>query len=197
MTSPAPQAYDDAPLRAFHLRAAVASFGGSFSDGFGLGIIGLALALATPELALTPVWLGLLGGAALAGLFLGALFTGPLADRIGRRPVFAWNMGILGLLSAAQFLVDSASVLLLLRLGIGFLLGTDYVVGKTLLTEFTPRAERGRLLSSLAVAWAAGYASAYATGYALSDSGADAWRWMLLASALPLPAGDATASHAA
>jgi putative MFS transporter len=185
MTSPAPQAYDDAPLRAFHLRAAVASFGGSFSDGFGLGIIGLALALATPELALTPVWLGLLGGAALAGLFLGALFTGPLADRIGRRPVFAWNMGILGLLSAAQFLVDSASVLLLLRLGIGFLLGTDYVVGKTLLTEFTPRAERGRLLSSLAVAWAAGYASAYATGYALSDSGADAWRWMLLASALP------------
>ena len=33
-------AYDDAPLRPFHLRVAIASFGGVFSDGFGLGIIG-------------------------------------------------------------------------------------------------------------------------------------------------------------
>ena len=184
---PLPQArpYEDVDLRPFHVRAAVASFGGSFSDGFGLGIIGLALGLATPELGLTPYWLGLLGGAALAGLFLGALLTGPLADRIGRRPLFAWNMAILGLLSAAQFLADSATTLLLLRLAIGFLLGTDYVVGKTLLSEYTPRNHRGRLLSSLAVAWAAGYASAYATGYALNDGGSDAWRWMLLASALP------------
>ncbi len=185
VTSSSQLPYDDADLGPFHLRAAVASFGGSFSDGFGLGIIGLALGLATPELGLTPFWLGLLGGAALAGLFLGALLTGPLADRIGRRPIFAWNMGLLGLLSAAQFMADSATTLLLLRLAIGFLLGTDYVVGKTLLTEYTPRIHRGRLLSSLAVAWAAGYTSAYATGYALNGSGPDAWRWMLLASAAP------------
>lgn len=185
MPNAATCAYDDAPLRAFHLRAVVASFGGSFSDGFGLGIIGLALALATPELGLTPLWTGLLGAAALAGLFAGALLTGPLADRFGRRPFFAWNMGILGLLSAAQFLVPSAAVLLVLRLVIGLLLGTDYVVGKTLLTEYTPRSHRGRLLSSMAVAWAAGYASAYLCGYLLSSGGADAWRWMLLASALP------------
>jgi putative MFS transporter len=39
-------AYDDAPLRPFHLRVAAASFGGVFSDGFGLGIIGIALAAA-------------------------------------------------------------------------------------------------------------------------------------------------------
>ena len=29
--------YDDAPLRLFHLRVAVASCGGVFSDGYGLG----------------------------------------------------------------------------------------------------------------------------------------------------------------
>ena len=61
--------YDEAPLRPFHLRIAVASTGGVFSDGFGLGIIGIALSRAAPSLALSPVWMGLLGGASLFGLF--------------------------------------------------------------------------------------------------------------------------------
>jgi len=178
-------AYDDAPLRPFHLRVAVASFGGVFSDGFGLGIIGIALGLAAPQLALTPLWLGLIGGASLAGLFLGALFTGPNADRFGRRPIFAYNMLLLAVFAVAQFSVQSALQLLALRLVIGVLLGTDYVVSKALLTEFTPRAFRGRIMSTLSVAWAGGYTCAYFVGYALADVGPDAWRWMLLASAVP------------
>src|SRR5664279_2638023 len=84
--------YDDAPLRLFHLRVAVASSGGVFSDGYGLGIIGISLSHAPPQLGLNPVWLGLLGGASLLGLFAGALLTGPAADRFGRRPIFASNM---------------------------------------------------------------------------------------------------------
>lgn len=178
-------AYDDAPLRPFHVRVAVASFGGVFSDGFGLGIIGIALGLATPQLALTPLWLGLIGGASLAGLFFGALFTGPAADRFGRRPIFASNMLLLALLAGAQFFVQSAPQLLVLRLLIGLLLGTDYVVSKALLTEFTPRAFRGRIMSTLSVAWAGGYTCAYFVGYALTDGGPEAWRWMLAVSALP------------
>ena len=180
-----PVAYDDAPLRPFHLRVAAASTGGVFSDGFGLGIIGTALSLGAPQLALTPRWFGLLGGASLAGLFLGALATGPAADQFGRRPIYAYNMALLASLSILQFFVDSAGPLFALRLLIGFVLGTDYVVSKALLTEFTPRRFRGRILSLLSVAWAAGYTCAYGTGFALAHVGAEPWRWMLLASAAP------------
>jgi len=129
--------------------------------------------------------MGLLGGASLLGLFAGALLTGPAADRFGRRPIFAYNMAILAGLSLLQGLTDSRAMLLALRLAIGFLLGTDYVVSKALLTEFTPRRFRGRILGLLSVAWAGGYACAYFVGYALSDSGPQAWRWMLLTSAVP------------
>lgn len=180
-----PVAYDDVPLGLFHWRVAAASTGGVFSDGFGLGIIGIALSLGAAQLELTPVWLGLLGGASLAGLFLGALVTGPVADQYGRRPIYASNMALLGGLSVLQFFVASGAQLLVLRLLIGFVLGTDYVVSKALLTEFTPRAFRGRILSLLSVAWAGGYTCAYFVGSALTDVGADPWRWMLLTSALP------------
>jgi MFS transporter, putative metabolite transport protein len=177
--------YDEAPLRPFHLRIALASSGGVFSDGFGLGIIGISLSHAAALLRLSPVWMGLLGGASLFGLFAGALCTGPVADRFGRRPIFAYNMAILCLLSALQGFIGSALELLLLRLAIGFVLGTDYVVSKALLTEFVPRRLRGRALGFLSIAWAGGYACAYVVGFALGDAGPNSWRWMLLTGTLP------------
>jgi MFS transporter, putative metabolite transport protein len=177
--------YDEAPLRPFHLRIALASSGGVFSDGFGLGIIGISLSHAASQLSLSAVWMGLLGGASLFGLFAGALCTGPVADRFGRRPIFAYNMAILCLLSALQGFIGSAMELLLLRLAIGFVLGTDYVVSKALLTEFAPRRLRGRVLGFLSIAWAGGYACAYVVGFALGDAGPNSWRWMLLTGTLP------------
>jgi MFS transporter, putative metabolite transport protein len=177
--------FDDTPLRWFHGRLALASSGGVFSDGYGLGIIGIALSKAPAYLQLSPVWMGLLGGASLFGLFAGALLTGPAADRFGRRPIFAYNMAFLAGLTLLQYVADSPPQILALRLAIGFLLGTDYVVSKALLTEFTPRRLRGRIMGTLSIAWAGGYACAYFVGYALSDSGPNAWRWMLLTSALP------------
>ena len=47
-------------------------------------------------------------------------------------------MLLLALCAGLQFFATSAPQLLLLRLLIGFLLGTDYVVSKALLSEFTP-----------------------------------------------------------
>jgi putative MFS transporter len=158
-------AYDDVPLRPFHLRICIASTGGIFADGFALGIIGIALSLAAPQLRLSAVWIGLLGGASLAGLFAGSLLTGPAADHFGRRRIFAYNIIPAAVLSALQFVVGSGMQLLLLRIAIGFLLGTDYVVSKSLLTEFEPRLLRGSFI--------------------LTALGPQSWRWMLLASAVP------------
>jgi putative MFS transporter len=177
--------YEDAPLRWFHLRVAVGASGGEFSEGFGLGIIGICLNQAAPQLDLDPVWMGGLGAASLASLFIGALLSGALADRFGRRPVFGFNMAVLGVLSLLQGWVHTRGELLALRLAVGFVLGSDYAVNKAMLIEYTPRRVRGRILGLLSLMWAAGYSTAYFAGFALSGQGADSWRWMLMASAVP------------
>lgn len=177
--------YEDIPLNRFHVRVAIAGSGGQFSDGFVLGIVGIVLASAKDDLHLTPLWIGLLGAATLCGLFLGAIITGPIADRIGRSPIFRFDMLLIACLSVSQFFISEAWQLLAIRLVIGLVLGADYVVSKTLVTEHAPRHFRGRLLSMLAVAWAAGYVFAYLAGFLLSGLGEEPWRFMLIASAIP------------
>lgn len=178
---------EDVPFGRFHLHVAVAGSGGQFSDGYILGIIGIALTSATGDLSLDAVWLGLLGAASLAGLFFGSLFSGALVDRIGRKPIFAFDMLLLAALSLAQFWTAAAWQLLVLRLLLGLVLGADYAASKTLVSELAPRRSRGRMMSVLAIAWAAGYTIAYLVGYLItqSASGGEPWRWMLASSAVP------------
>ncbi|MBC3419936.1 MFS transporter [Pseudomonas sp. RW3S2] len=177
--------FEDLPLSRFHLKTVFSGTGGQFSDGFVLGIIGIAVSMAAGPLQLNALWMGLLGAASLAGLFLGSLFAGPLADKFGRRRIFAWDMLLFAVISASQFFVTSPEQLLALRLLLGLVLGFDYVVSKSLVTEFAPRRYRGRLLSVLAAAWAAGYVAAYLVGFAIRDIGPDAWRLMLALSGVP------------
>jgi putative MFS transporter len=178
-------AFEDAPYRPFHLKVVVSGAGGQFADGFSLGIIGIALSLAKGSLDLSNWWLGALGAASLVGLFFGSLLAGRFSDRIGRRPLFRWTMLIFTVLAVAQFMVSSATELLIMRILLGVALGADYVACKSLITEFSPTRLRGRLLSILAVAWAGGYVCAYIIGYLVRDMGPDAWRWALLSSAVP------------
>jgi MFS transporter, putative metabolite transport protein len=176
---------EDLPLRPFHVGVAFSGTGGQFSDGFVLGIIGIAVSMAAGPLHLDALWMGLLGAASLAGLFFGSMFAGPIADKYGRRTIFAFDMLLFAMVSAAQYFVTSPTQLLVLRLVLGLILGADYVVSKSLVTEFSPRRYRGRLLSVLAAAWAAGYVGAYLAGFFMRDIGPDAWRIMLAASGIP------------
>lgn len=178
-------AYDDAPTTRFHVLVAIVAAGGQFSDGYALGTIGIALSLARGSLHLGALWLGALGSASLAGLFFGSLLLGPLSDRIGRRPLFAPTMAAFVVVSLLQWFATSPWELLPLRLLLGLTLGIDYVVGCAVVAEFSPRRARGRLLGLLVVMWTVGYTLAFIFGALLESTGPDAWRWILVSSAIP------------
>ncbi|MGQ4512447.1 MFS transporter [Streptomyces sp. DW26H14] len=184
-TEPTRVSFDDAPLNRFHLKITALTFGANFSDGYQLGVIGIALTLITPQMHLGSVWEGLLGASALIGIFVGSIALGWLADRIGRQQLYMLNFLLITLASIAQFWVQGPGLLFGLRVLIGIGIGADYAIGPTLVAEFCPRRSRGFLLASLTAMWTIGYICSYFFGNWLVGYGGDSWRWLLASSALP------------
>ncbi len=176
---------DDLPLTRFHCRIAGLTFGAHLTDGYVLGVIGYALVQLTPQMNLSPLEEGLIGGAALLGLFLGSLLLGWLSDHIGRQKIFTLSFALITLASFLQFFAQTPEQLFILRVVMGFGLGGDYSVGHTLLAEFSPRKYRGVLLGAFSVVWTLGYVVAGVVGHQLIGMGPEAWRWLLASAALP------------
>ncbi|MFP5022558.1 MFS transporter [Pseudonocardia phyllosphaerae] len=175
---------EDAPLSGFHKRLALFSSGGPFLDGYVLSIIGVALVQASPALGLSASEEGLVGAAALVGIFLGAFAGGWLTDRFGRHLLFTIDLVAIIAFSVAQFFVTDAVWLIVLRLLVGMAVGADYPIATSLLAEFSPRRHRGPLLGAFVTMWFVGAAAAYLVGELLLAYD-DGWRWMLASAALP------------
>jgi MFS family permease len=85
------------------------------------------------------------------GMTVGALATGVLGDRYGRRFTYQINLLIFGLASLAAPFAPDMTTLIWLRFVMGLGLGAEIVVGYSTLTEFMPPKSRGRWLSFMAV----------------------------------------------
>jgi MHS family proline/betaine transporter-like MFS transporter len=99
---------------------------------------------------------------------LGGMVFGPLADRIGRRPVLALTVllisgssFLIGLLPGYATIGVAAPVLLvLLRLVQGFSVGGEHTSAATFIAEYAPRRRRGLLTSFLLVGTLVGFLGA-------------------------------------
>ena len=104
------------------------SSGGPFLEGYVLGIIGVALSRLGTDIEISNSMSGLLGIAALVGLFLGAAVGGWLTDLIGRHKMFILDLIVIVVLSALCAVVTSPLQLVALRFLIGVAIGADYPI---------------------------------------------------------------------
>jgi AAHS family 4-hydroxybenzoate transporter-like MFS transporter len=111
-------------------------------DGFDVQAMGyaapaLARAWGLPSASLGPVF-----GAGLAGLFVGSLALGVLADRIGRRPVLLGATAAFGLFTLLTALARTMPELLAVRFLAGLGLGAIMPNATALVGEYAPRRSR-------------------------------------------------------
>src|SRR6202140_621095 len=91
------------------------------------------------------------------GMTLGALITGFVGDRFGRRFTYQINLLIFGLASLAAAFSQDMTQLIICRFVQGLGLGAEIVVGYSTLTEFVPPRTRGRWLAFMAFLTVCGF----------------------------------------
>src|SRR3712207_6589532 len=116
---------------------------------------------------------------------LGATLGGLLADRFGRRQVFAVTLLLYGVATGAAALSWSVGSLLVFRFLIGLGLGAELPVASTLVSEYAPVRIRGRVVVLLEAFWAVGWILAALIGCLVVPTGCDGWRWAGAFGALP------------
>jgi putative MFS transporter len=156
---------DRLPISSFHYRIFWLVGAGMFFDGYDLYVAGGVLASAIQtKFSTGPQNLQFIS-LTFVGMTIGALVTGFLGDKFGRRFTYQINLLIFGLASLAAAFAQNMDQLIVCRFVQGLGLGAEIVVGYSTLTEFVPPKSRGRWLSFMAFLVVAGFPATALLGY--------------------------------
>ena len=178
---------DRLPFTREHGRLVGGSGLGWALDAMDVGLISFVMAalVAQEQWGITRTEVSLIGSIGFVGMAIGATLGGLLADRVGRRQVFALTLLVFGLATGAAALSWSVGALLVFRFLIGLGLGAELPVASTLVSEYAPARVRGRVVVALEAFWAVGWTLAALIGYLVVPSSDDGWRWALALGAVP------------
>lgn len=169
-------------------RMAYLASAGGFLDGYSIVMLAASIGLISTYFGITSAGVkGLLIGFVFLGGFFGAIFSGRLVDRYGRRIIFITDLIFFvggALLSA--FSINLIEIFIG-RFMTGFAIGMDLAVGNVMVSEFSPRKKRGFLLtmSGPTVPWSIGAAGSYLVTIALLPFAPLTWRFVFLVSVIP------------
>ena len=160
---------------------------GKFFEGLVIFMTGVALPLMVEEFRLSPVEKGIVSAAPLAGIMIGAIGLGGLADSYGRRRMFVVEMLVFAIFLVGLAWSPSLPWLVVFLFGVGLALGCDYPTAHLIISESIASRDRGKLVLSAFAFQAVGALAGTMVGYLvlanLPEIGA--WRWMYATAIVP------------
>lgn len=172
----------------------VASLGGMLF-GYDTGVINGTQFYFTKYFELDSVMKGWVVGSALIGCFFGAIFSGPLSRKLGRKnsliisailfTLSAWGSGL------PEFLPQSVSLLVFFRIIGGLGIGVASMNAPTYIAELAPAEVRGKMVTYYQLAIVIGFFVVFLATYVIGDSGDEAynlakgWRLMFWSELIP------------
>ncbi|MEE4024019.1 aromatic acid/H+ symport family MFS transporter [Gordonia sp. PKS22-38] len=126
--------------RASAIAVVLVCWGTVVADGFDIVAYGVALPrmFDEPGWGMTSQTAGFIGSAALAGMFIGSIVAGTVADRIGKKRLLLASVGLFSILTAACALANDPMVFAALRFVAGLGLGGVVPIAGAITAEFTP-----------------------------------------------------------
>jgi MFS family permease len=138
---------DDAPTSREHYKIMFISGMGFFTDAYDLFVIGIVATLVTAQWHISGTQKSLLTSLALLSSAAGAIAFGRIADRLGRKKIYGYEVLVLAVGAIATSLAPGIWWLIGFRVILGFGIGGDYPVSATIMSEYANKSNRGRMVS--------------------------------------------------
>lgn len=174
---------ENVPVTRFHYRLLVITGLGWMFDAMDTGIIAFVLPTLAKVWGLTAAQVGYIGSIGLVGMALGAVLSGSIADRFGRKKVFSATLIMYSVATGLCGLAWNFESLLFFRFLVGFGLGGQLPVAVTLVSEYAPPTARGRFVVLLESFWGLGWLIAALVAYLIIPS--FGWNIAFFIGALP------------
>jgi MFS family permease len=185
---PGLEALDDSGVTRFQLKIMFVSGMGFFTDAYDLFVIGVVVALLKEQWTLSTTQVSLLNSATLAASAVGALIFGRVADIMGRKKIYGFEVLILAAGAIASAFAPNFTFLLVSRIVLGIGIGGDYPVSATIMSEYSGKRSRGRMVGLVFAMQGAGLIVGPLLASILLASGISTnltWRLLLAAGAIP------------
>lgn len=147
---------DNAKISAHHWKIMFISGMGFFTDAYDLFIIGVVMTLLKPLWHVQPLEESLVESTALLAAALGALLFGRVADMLGRKRIYGFEVLVLAGGAIACACAPTILWLIGLRFILGVGIGGDYPVSATIMSEYSGKAHRGLMVTLVFAMQAAG-----------------------------------------
>lgn len=174
---------DRLPITRLHLLATGVIGLGLFFDAYENFLAGTISVVLKEDFALGGDQLKWLLASAFIGQFIGAIFMGRLADRVGRRSAFMINLLLYSSFSLLGAFSPNATFLVITRFVAGIGIGAEYALGDSYLSDILPKDVRGKFISwaytiSFMGVPAVGFLARWLTP--LEPLGIDGWRYLFV-----------------
>jgi MFS family permease len=175
------------PMTSMQWRIWLLASAGKFFEGLVVFMTGVALPLIVKDFGLSPAEKGVVSAAPLAGIMVGAVALGGLADIYGRRLMFVVEMMVFALFLTGLAWSPDFPWLVVFLFGVGLALGCDYPTAHLVISESIASKDRGKLVLSAFAFQAVGALVGTIVGYLILSNLPElsAWRWMYATAIVP------------
>jgi MFS family permease len=182
------QTLDDAKISRFQIKTMFVSGMGFFTDAYDLFVIGIVVSLLKTQWSLSTSQVSWLNSATLLASAFGAIIFGRVADMLGRKRIYGYEVLILAAGAIASAFSPNYTFLLVSRIVLGIGIGGDYPVSATIMSEYSGKQSRGRMVGLVFAMQGAGLVVGPLVASILLGAGVSdnlTWRLLLGLGAIP------------